>query len=74
MVKRVRGVAWATRVSPQMCNRLVDGARGVLNELLADVYIFTDHMVHLHIPQDTYSQPTWYTFTDHVVQLRMPGS
>ena len=45
MVKRVRGVAWATRVSPQMCNRLVDGARGVVNDLLADVYIFTDHMV-----------------------------
>ena len=47
MVKRVRGVAFATRVSPQMCNRLVDGARGVLNALLSDVYIFTDHMVRL---------------------------
>ena len=45
MVKRVRGVAWATRVSPQMCNRLVDGTRSVLNQLLSDVYIFTDHMV-----------------------------
>ena len=44
-MKRIRGVAFATRVSPQMCNRLVDGARGVLNPLLSDVYIFTDHMV-----------------------------
>ncbi|GBG72172.1 hypothetical protein CBR_g11105 [Chara braunii] len=43
MVKRVRGVAYATRVSPQMANRMVDSARGVLNRLLADVYIFTDH-------------------------------
>ena len=26
-----------------MANRLVDGARGVLNNFLPDVYIFTDH-------------------------------
>lgn len=32
------------RVSPQSSNRMVDGARSVLNDLLADVYIFTDHM------------------------------
>eukprot|EP00887_Chlorella_sp_A99_P003908 scaffold11.g3908.t1 len=44
MVKRVRGVAYSMRVSPQSTNRMVDGARGVLNQLLADVYIFTDHM------------------------------
>ena len=31
MVKRIRGVAFSTRVSPQMTNRMVDGARGVLN-------------------------------------------
>lgn len=43
MVKRVRGVAYSTRVSPQMANRMVDAARGVLNALLPDVYIFTDH-------------------------------
>ncbi|KAI3429824.1 hypothetical protein D9Q98_010137 [Chlorella vulgaris] len=44
MVKRIRGVAYSVRVSPQCSNRMVDGARGVLNDLLADVYIFTDHM------------------------------
>ena len=44
MVKRIRGVAYSMRVSPQTSNRLVDGARGVLNALLADVYVFTDHM------------------------------
>ena len=44
MVKRIRGVAYSMRVSPQASNRLVDGARGVLIALLADVYVFTDHM------------------------------
>ncbi|GAQ89366.1 RNA 3'-terminal phosphate cyclase [Klebsormidium nitens] len=43
MVKRIRGVAYSARVSPQMANRMVDSARGVLNRLLPDVYIFTDH-------------------------------
>ncbi|KAG2490367.1 hypothetical protein HYH03_011169 [Edaphochlamys debaryana] len=42
MVKRIRGVAYSMKVSPQMTNRMVDGARGVLNSLLADVYVFTD--------------------------------
>lgn len=43
-VRRIRGVAHSMRVSPQSSNRMVDGARSVLNDLLADVYIFTDHM------------------------------
>lgn len=42
-VKRVRGIAYSTRVSPQTANRVVDAARGVLNKLLPDVYIYTDH-------------------------------
>ena len=43
LVKRVRGVAFTLRTSPQTGNRLVDAARGVLNKFLPDVYIFTDH-------------------------------
>ena len=43
-VRRIRGVAHSMRVSPQSSNRMVDGARSVLNDFLADVYIFTDHM------------------------------
>lgn len=43
LVKRIRGVAYSTRVSPQMSNRMVDSARGVFNNFLPDVYIFTDH-------------------------------
>lgn len=33
MVKRIRGVAYSTRVSPQASNRMVDGARSVLNQV-----------------------------------------
>lgn len=42
-VKRVRGVAYTTRVSPQFAARMVDAARGVLNEFLPDVWIYSDH-------------------------------
>jgi len=43
LVRRVRGVAFTERVSPQAANRMVDAARAPLNALLPDVYIFTDH-------------------------------
>ena len=42
MVKRVRGVAHAVRVSPQFANRMVEKVRGVFNDFLPDVYINTD--------------------------------
>lgn len=41
-VRRVRGVAYGAKVSPQMANRMVDGARGVLNDFLPDVWVYTD--------------------------------
>ncbi len=41
-VKRVRGIAYATKVAPQMVNRLVESSRGVLNQFLPDVWIYTD--------------------------------
>ncbi|GFO01211.1 RNA 3'-terminal phosphate cyclase-like protein [Plakobranchus ocellatus] len=43
-IKRIRGVAWSARISPGFVNRLVDSARGVLNQFLTDIYIYTDHM------------------------------
>ncbi|XP_068190758.1 RNA 3'-terminal phosphate cyclase-like protein isoform X1 [Antennarius striatus] len=43
-IKRIRGVAYSVRVSPQMANRMVESARGVLNNFLPDIYIYTDHM------------------------------
>ncbi|UZJ57425.1 hypothetical protein CBS101457_006745 [Exobasidium rhododendri] len=41
-VKRIRGIASATRVSPQMANRMVEAARGVLNRYIPDLYLFAD--------------------------------
>ncbi len=43
LVKRVRGVAYCAKVSPQFANRVVTAARGLLNRLLPDVYVHTDH-------------------------------
>jgi RNA 3'-terminal phosphate cyclase-like protein len=37
LVKRVRGVAYSTKVSPQVANRTIYASRGVLNNLLPDV-------------------------------------
>mmetsp|Transcript_7584 Transcript_7584/g.25794 ORF Transcript_7584/g.25794 Transcript_7584/m.25794 type:complete len:358 (+) Transcript_7584:226-1299(+) len=42
-VKRIRGVAYATRMAPHVANRLVDAARGIFNDFLPDVWIYTDH-------------------------------
>jgi RNA 3'-terminal phosphate cyclase-like protein len=41
-VRRVRGVAYCTKVSAQTANRMVDGSRGVLNHYLPDVWVYTD--------------------------------
>jgi len=42
-IKRIRGVAWAVRVSPNVPNRVVDATKGILLKFLPDVYIYTDH-------------------------------
>ncbi|KAJ8927946.1 hypothetical protein NQ314_019579 [Rhamnusium bicolor] len=42
MVKRIRGTAYALRVSPAIANRMVDAAKGVLLKFIPDVYINTD--------------------------------
>ncbi|CDW99476.1 hypothetical protein, partial [Sporisorium scitamineum] len=41
-VKKIRGIATSTRVSPQMANRLIDSARGVLGRYIPDLYLFAD--------------------------------
>ncbi|KAL2458532.1 putative RNA 3'-terminal phosphate cyclase-like protein [Abeliophyllum distichum] len=45
MVKRIRGISFSTRVSVQFENTMIHAARGILNHLLPDLYIFTDHEV-----------------------------
>ncbi|KAI8900393.1 RNA 3'-terminal phosphate cyclase/enolpyruvate transferase [Globomyces pollinis-pini] len=42
LVKRIRGIAYATRMSPQMANRMMESARSVLTRYIPDVYIYTD--------------------------------
>ena len=41
-IKRIRGIASATRVSPQISNRLIEATRSVLNEFIPDVFIHSD--------------------------------
>ncbi|KAI8812422.1 RNA 3'-terminal phosphate cyclase/enolpyruvate transferase [Cladochytrium replicatum] len=41
-IKRIRGIAYATRISPQMANRVVESARSLLTRYIPDVYIYTD--------------------------------
>ncbi|KAJ1834296.1 hypothetical protein IWW55_002490 [Coemansia sp. RSA 2706] len=41
-IRRIRGIAHATRVAPQMTNRMVEAARGELNRYIPDIYIYTD--------------------------------
>jgi RNA 3'-terminal phosphate cyclase len=43
LIKRVRGLVFCARISPTIIARVVDSARGVLNNLLPDVYIHADH-------------------------------
>jgi RNA 3'-terminal phosphate cyclase-like protein len=42
LVKRIRGIAYCTRMSPQFANRMVESARSILTRYIPDVYIYTD--------------------------------
>jgi RNA 3'-terminal phosphate cyclase-like protein len=41
-IKKIRGISSTTRVSPQISNRQIEAARGVLNPFIPDVYIYSD--------------------------------
>lgn len=41
-VRKIRGIAQSTRVSPQFANRMVEAARGLLNRFVPDIHIYTD--------------------------------
>ncbi|RKP04120.1 hypothetical protein CXG81DRAFT_8650 [Caulochytrium protostelioides] len=41
-IKKIRGIAYAARISPHMANRVADAARGLLTRFLPDVYVYTD--------------------------------
>jgi RNA 3'-terminal phosphate cyclase len=42
MVKRIRGVVYACKVSPTFANRTVEASKGIMLSFLPDVYIHTD--------------------------------
>ena len=56
-IKRVRGTAWAARVSPAVANRMVESAKGVLLKFLPDVYLYTDHKTGAASGKYTVSNP-----------------
>ncbi|PWN47826.1 18S rRNA biogenesis protein [Violaceomyces palustris] len=41
-IRKIRGIASSVRVSPQMSNRMVDRARGILGRYIPDLYLFAD--------------------------------
>ena len=47
-IKRIRGIAYATRVSPQVVNRIVCEAKGLLLKYIPDVYIHSDYLKGEH--------------------------
>ena len=41
-IKKIRGIAAVTRISPQTSNRLVESCRALLNTFIPDIYIYAD--------------------------------
>jgi len=41
-IKRIRGIAHAVRVSPQISNRMIDTSRSILNRYIPDLYLISD--------------------------------
>lgn len=42
-VKKIRGIAYSTRVTPQTSNRIVESGKKELKPFTSNVYIHTDH-------------------------------
>lgn len=42
MVKRIRGIAYASKVSPMLANRAIETAKGKLLQFIPDIYIYVD--------------------------------
>jgi len=41
-IKRIRGIAHAVRVNPQISNCMIEASRSVLNRYIPDIYLFSD--------------------------------
>jgi RNA 3'-terminal phosphate cyclase-like protein len=57
-VKRIRGVAYSTGVTGANNARLIEAARGVLNDLMPDTYIFSDVSSAPFVPGPDKSNPS----------------
>jgi len=42
-VRKIRGTSFSTRVSVQFEYGMIKAARGIINPLVSDVHIFSDH-------------------------------
>lgn len=42
-VKKIRGIAYSTKVTPQTSNRIVESAKQNLKSFTSNVYLNTDH-------------------------------
>ena len=42
-MKRIRGIAFTTRLSPAIGNRVIDTAKEALTKYTGDVYVYGDH-------------------------------
>lgn len=56
-VKRIRGVAYCTGVSASNNARMIEAARGILNPMTADTYIFSDVSSAPFLPSGNSSNP-----------------
>ncbi|KAI4147599.1 MAG: hypothetical protein LQ340_005482 [Diploschistes diacapsis] len=56
-IKRIRGVAYCTGVSASNNARMIDSARGILNPLTPDTYIFSDVSSAPFLPSTDRSRP-----------------
>ncbi|KAG8624962.1 hypothetical protein KVT40_006713 [Elsinoe batatas] len=56
-IKRVRGVAYSTGVAAANNARMIEAARGVLNPLVPDTYVFSDVSSAPLIPAETRQNP-----------------
>ena len=56
-IKKIRGVAYSTGVSASNNARMIEAARGILNPMTADTYIFSDVSSAPFIPTPNHSVP-----------------
>ncbi|CAH1400134.1 unnamed protein product [Nezara viridula] len=43
-IKKIRGIAFASKVSPSMANRFIEAAKGEMLKFIPDVFITSDHL------------------------------